>query len=143
MPYITCQQIYGNIPQPKVNDALDDDGDGQADPGVLDQIIADSCQEVDGYLQGRYTVPFTGEIPSVVVQASLAFACEKIYGRREVGAEANPFTAKARVFRGTSGTPGILTKIANRDLPLDVGETESITPGAVLHEEAPINTSFR
>ena len=145
MPYITPQQIYGKIPQQKVNDACDDSGDGDAAQiaATLNQIIADACQVVDGMLQGRYPVPFSGAPPAVVVQAALAFACEAIYGRRQVGEQVNPFTTQARVYRGSSSGPGLLTKIANRELPLDAAEVESITPGAVIVEDAPVNASFR
>lgn len=143
MPYISYPQIYAWIPKPKVEDALDDDGDGVADPGSLDQIIANACQEVDGYLQGRYAVPFSSVIPSVVQAAAIAFACEAIAARREAIGEKNPFAAKALLYRGTAANPGLLTRISNRELPLDVSETETITPGAVIKEEAPINASFR
>jgi phage gp36-like protein len=143
--YITPAQIYGKIPQQKVTDACDDSGSGNAVQieNTLNQIIADACQVVDGFLQGRYPVPFSGTIPAIVVQASLAFACEAIYGRRQVGEEANPFTRQANVYRGSSTAAGLLTKIANRELPLDVAEVESIIPGAVIQEEAPVNASFR
>lgn len=143
MAYIVYAQIYAWIPQPKVNDALDDDGDGKADAGALDQIIANACQEVDGYLQGRYPVPFAGVVPSVVQAAAIAFACEAIAARREAIGEKNPFAQKALLYRGTAANPGLLTKIANRELPLDVSEAESITPGGVVCEEAPWNASLR
>lgn len=142
MPYITSSQIYAEIPQPKVNDALDDDGDGRPDAGILDQIIADAGNEVDGYLQARYPVPFN-PAPAIVVQATLIFACEKIYGRREVVNQKNPYTERAAIFRGKVGQPGTLTKIANRELPLDSSELESVVPGAIIAEEAPLNASFR
>jgi phage gp36-like protein len=143
MPYITCQQIYGQIPQPKVNDALDDDSDGVADKGSLEQIISDAGAAVDGFLSGRYRTPFGAPYPAIVVQAALAFACEAIARRREATENQNPFTPRANIYRGTPSAPGLLMKIANRELPLDVSEVEAITPGAVIHEEAPVNASFR
>lgn len=151
MSYITQDQIAALIPMPKLVDALDDNGDGVIDlidPDnpqsltVLGQIMANASNEVDGFLQGRYSTPFA-DPPAVVVQATLMFACEAIYARREVGDDKNPFSPKARIYRGSNSTPGILTKIANRELPLDASEGEQITPGAILCEEAPLNASFR
>ena len=37
----------------RLNDALDDDGDGQVEAGLLDRLIASASGAVDAFLQGR------------------------------------------------------------------------------------------
>lgn len=118
--YITYPQIYAEIPQQKVNDALDDDGDGQADAGLLDAIIANACSAVDGKLGGRFATPFTAPVPAIVVQAALIFACEKIYGRREMTGQKNPYTDQANKIRD------MLDLINQRKMPLDATIEEDL-----------------
>lgn len=129
--YCTASQIYAKIPQPKVNDALDDDGDGQADTGLLDALIANASNEVDAALQARYAVPFSAPVPALCVQCALVFSCEEINRRRELIGDKNPFTAEANKLREK------LRDIAARKIPLDT-TTEPESPGAQQAGLAPL-----
>lgn len=137
MAYITYSQVYAKIPQVKVVEALDDDSDGKADEGLFDAVIANAGNAVDGQLQGRYATPFPAPFPAVVVQAALIFTCEDIGKRREIFGEKNPWTAEADALRKQ------LTRIANREIPLDASEAQAFQPGAAITEESPLNTSVR
>ena len=86
------------IPGPRLRDALDDDGDGQADEGLLDAIIASVDGAVDAYLAGLYDVPFATP-PAPVIEASLVFACERIYDRRPGAEDRNPWRSRADWWR--------------------------------------------
>lgn len=125
MPYITASQIYGKIPQKKVNDACDDDGDGNANKiaDVLNQIITNACSAVDGLLGARYPTPFTpnteGNYPAVVVQAALLFAVEDLYNRREI--------IDDKVSRQANDMRDRLKLIAQRKLPLDATISEDLS----------------
>ena len=125
--YTTPQALYGKIPQVKVNDALDDNGDAnpQAIAANLAQVISNASTEVDSALESRYSVPFFTPFPALVSQCALVFACEDIYSRREIGPEKNPFTKQAVELRQK------LKDIAERKLPLDT-TTEPESPGAQL-----------
>jgi phage gp36-like protein len=111
MAYTTQSQIESAIPAQHLNDALDDDRDGAADAGVLDQVIASADQAVDAYLGGLYTTPFASP-PAAVQEASFIFACERIYDRRQI-LEKNPFRDRADAWRSR------LEKIGAGKLPLD------------------------
>jgi len=67
--YLTQAQLLGAIPANKLNDALDDDGDGHPDAGIIAQIIADASAAADGRLGARYPTPFTSELSSITVTA--------------------------------------------------------------------------
>jgi phage gp36-like protein len=118
--YTTQTSIEAEIPAPKLNDALDDDRDGQADPGILTQIITNASREIDGLLAGRYATPFDDPAPATVQQAAFIFTCEAIYNRREVTNEKNPYTKRATDIRD------ILKKIASGEMPLDTTLTPAI-----------------
>jgi len=137
--YITATQLYGKIPQPKVNDALDDDGSG--DPillaAALNQTLQNASDQVDAMLQGRFPVPFPGPPPVVVVQAALFFACHEIWGRRPIAGVDNPYSGDVKFYRAK------LTAISARELGLDAATQEVITPGAAILGEDPINASMR
>jgi phage gp36-like protein len=126
MPYVTQSQVTAKIPAPVLNDALDDDGDGQADPGSLDNIIALASQEVDSYLMGLFNTPFQDPAPAKVQSAAFSFVCEMIYQRRAVPEEKNPFTAPAKFWREH------LQKVGNRELPFDAQVQRAFWPGAKI-----------
>lgn len=133
--YVTQQRIQAAIPGPILTAALDDDRDGQADDGVLDEVVAAASQAVDGLLSGRYAVPFANPGPTVM-EAAFIFACELIYDRRETG-EKNPWKARGNKFRER------LEKIGNGDLPLDAKLVAAFKPGAVVAERVDLDASLR
>ena len=132
--YITQSQITTDIPAPVLNDALDDDGDGTADAGLLDSIIQNASGLVDGYLAGRYAVPFAGQPPATVVAATRAFTLYTIWTRRPSVGDP-PKTVVADYMHWKT----ILTEIGNRERNLDVNVREVHRPGAVDKERTSWN----
>ena len=92
MPYTTQAAIQAKVPAQILTDALDDNGDGLPDAGLLDAIIANASDAVDAYLCNRIALPLPNPTASVRI-AALWFAIEEIYGRRQ--AELPPEFAKA------------------------------------------------
>jgi phage gp36-like protein len=134
MAYVTRAQIETAIPSAHLNDALDDDNDGTADPGVIEEIIASASQAVDAFLAGLFSVPFSGTAPAPVAEAAFVFTCERIYERRLQGStEGNPFKARAEFWRKR------LEDIGAGKLPLDAGQTRAFTPGAVVTDPAAVD----
>jgi phage gp36-like protein len=136
MSYLTPQLIADEIGGwPRLNDALDDDGDGQVESGLLDRLMASASCAVDAFLQGRYATPFN-PVPALVVEAALVFTMEKIYNRRKQGLnEVNPYEERASEMRKR------LKKISDREESLNARESEAYTPGAVIHSESRLNGS--
>ncbi len=133
MPYIAASQIYAKIPQSKVNDALDDDNTGDATliATNLANVITNACNAVDAALAGRYPVPF-GNPPAFVIEASLIFACEDLYSRREVNDDQNPFKKQAKEYRAR------LERIRAREEALDLTVQE--VSGAMIGGPAVIKS---
>jgi phage gp36-like protein len=136
MAYLTQAQIETLIAPAHLNDALDDDGDGQPDTGLLAAIIAQADSAVDGYLAGLFTVPFV-TVPAIVAQASLIFAAEMIYARRISPSEKNPFTPRADAWRDR------LQLIGSGKLPLDAAVVKPNPPGASVTEDVEVDESLR
>ena len=135
--YTTQARIQAAIPAPILVDACDDDGDGSADSGVLDEVIAAASNAVDGLLAGRFSVPFAGDPGPTVREASFVFACELVYDRRELTDTKNPFKSRADAMRT------LLSKIAAGDQPLDASKPVAFTPGAAVTEDTTLNSSLR
>src|ERR1700677_2174142 len=112
--YITGEMVADEIGGwARLNDALDDDGDGQVDPGLLERLISAASGSVDGFLQGRYVTPLN-PVPAIAVEATLVFTIEKIYNRRKQGPnEKNPYEERATEMRKR------LKKISDREESLD------------------------
>lgn len=101
MAYLTESDLSAKIPPATLLEALDDDGDGVADSGLLDGIIASAAAEIDGQLSGRHAVPFSGDIPPLVKHAAIIFVLEMLYERRgwhDAGGK-NPWSKKAEALR--------------------------------------------
>jgi phage gp36-like protein len=82
MAYTTQAAIEAKVPAPVLTDALDDDGDGERDAGLLDQIIANASEAVDALICNRVSCPVEAP-PASVRSAALWFAVEEIYARRQ------------------------------------------------------------
>jgi phage gp36-like protein len=117
-PYHTRASIASaDIPPSFLLDALDDDRDGEEDAGLYDQLAENASAEVDGYLGGRYTVPFTGTVPPLVIVASRIFCLEGLYARRGYTRKSdppNPWAGRADDIRAR------LSRIAAGEEPLVV-----------------------
>lgn len=136
MPYTTQAAISAKIPLQHLNDACDDDGDGSADSGVLDNIIASAATAVDSYLAGLYTVPFADPAPAPCQEAAFIFACETIYDRRQI-LDRNPYRDRADFWRKR------LEAIGNGEIPLDAAQEKTNTPGASILTDAEVDGSMR
>ena len=137
MNYATPQLIADEIGGwPRLNDALDDDGDGQVDPCLLDRLISSASGAVDGFLQGRYVTPLN-PVPALAVEAALVFTIEKIYNRRKQGPnEKNPYEERASEMRKR------LKRISDREESLDAQERPAFRPGAIIERESKLNGSI-
>lgn len=135
MAYVQRAQVTAKVPAPILNDALDDDGDGTEDAGLLDQLIANASQAVNAPLSGIYNTPFPDPAPPAVCEAALIFTLEGIYGRRPTGAEGkNPWTSQANAWRKE------LEQMAKRNDPTMANYRKAFRPGAVHVEHTSINT---
>lgn len=134
--YITGETVADEIGGwARLNDALDDDGDGQVEAGLLDRLMASASGAVDAFLQGRYVTPLN-PVPALAVEAALVFTVEKIYNRRKQGPnEKNPYEERATEMRRR------LKNIADRKESLNAEEREAYRPGAVITRESRLNGS--
>lgn len=73
MPYATAEQVIERHGADAVLLLADRDGDGTADPGVLDQALADAAAEIDTYLAAKYGLPLAST-PSVLTRLACDIA---------------------------------------------------------------------
>ncbi len=130
MSYITNIDVIDEIGgSARVLEAIDDDNTGAMDAdnvARLNRIIQTASNAVDGYLAGRYIIPLS-VVPPLVLEATLVFACEKLFGRRRQGPdEKNPYTARATDMRNR------LKRISDREESLDAVERPAFVPGAII-----------
>jgi phage gp36-like protein len=123
--YVAKENLYGELPEAVVTDALDDDRDGDADDAVAALVCDGASQAVDSYLQVRYAVPLD-DPPALVLRAAKVFALETLYHRREL--KDFPLAAEAKSLRER------LQLIAEGRLPLDVATEPANSPGSALTE---------
>lgn len=136
MAYTTQSEIETKIPANHLVNALDDDGDGNADTGILTAIIESAGNAVDAYLAGLFTVPFADPAPAPCREAAFIFSCETIYDRRQI-LEKNPFKDRADFWRKR------LEEIGKGAIPLDAAQSKTFTPGDSILADAEVDGSMR
>lgn len=136
MSYLTQQTVEDELGgEARLREALDDDGDGQVEEGLMDRLLNSASLAVDGFLQGRYITPLS-PVPALAIEATLIFTLEKIYERRRQGPEEkNPYRERANEMRDR------LKRIADREESLDARERPAFTPGAVISTPSKMNGS--
>jgi len=136
-PYVTLSDMSARLPAVFLVQALDDDRDGAADPGVWDAVAAAVAQEIDGVLGVRFAVPFSNPLPGPVVTAAQVLAAEALYARRGFqGDDKNPWASQAKQQRA------LLLQIAKGELPLSPSKTRA-QPSASIVAETSKTTSSR
>lgn len=128
--YLIMAALVAKIPPQFVTQALDDDGDGVADPGLFDQIVANAQTEIDGILGQRFAVPFQNPIPAIVADAALKLVGYDLYFRRGTADDKNPFKKAADDIRAE------LKKIAEGAKPLTPDLQRKLPSASAITEPA-------
>lgn len=134
MAYIEQSELTSEVPSQFILEALDDDSDGAADPGVWDAIAASVGQAIDAALGQRYEVPFVDPLPAIVKLAAKVFSASALYKRRGYTEEKNPWAKQEAILMkkldaiGTGEEP--LTPKAERKNPSAsvISETAKTVP---------------
>jgi Protein of unknown function (DUF1320) len=96
--YVAQTDLLSIIPSQFLIDAMDDDGDSVADPGVW-QAISDKVDiAIDSVLaENKVVLPLSPPYPEPVLNAAQYAALDRLYLRRGVQAgEHNPWSKRAR-----------------------------------------------
>ena len=125
MPVAYCTQtdILTQISQTDIIPFLDDYGTGNADYTLLNSIILNASDFVDGLLASIYTTPFPYPYPAKCRSATLVFTCYFLYQRRLTPDEKNPFKARKDLWEKT------LLEIGNGTQELDANYPRQYQPG--------------
>lgn len=132
MAYTTRQAIKGLIPPDILTEALDDDRDGQEDPGNWEAVLAAACEAVDSRLGSRYDTPFADPVPAIVAEGAKVFVLELLHARRGATPEANPLTAQANAMRKRlegigEGRAPLVPELSRKRPPISIIQTKAGT----------------
>lgn len=122
MPYCTEADIISQVGQNNIIPFLDDDQDGAADSGLLDNIITQASDQVDGFIASVYDTPLS-TVSGSVKYATIIFVCEILYRRRLTPQEQNPYREEAKRMREW------LTRVSDGELALDVNVPQAFVQG--------------
>ena len=98
MAYTTRAKITARIPHDFVKRIAPEPTEDKPED-VLSDIIATINNEIDGYLAGRYSVPFTSPVPAVIQNASLVLSCHALFMRGDRPDDGNPWAKAAEDVR--------------------------------------------
>lgn len=91
MPYTINNAILGNIQSSDLIALTDDDGTGNINQPVLDTIIQNAGDVIDGCIGNIYDTPVSPAV-APIPSWSLTITCYMLYRRRLVPDEKNNFT---------------------------------------------------
>ena len=137
MPYITSAKLAAYIQHDLLVQGLDDANEGVIDEDQFALIYEAVENEVHGYLEGRYTVPFTNPIPKTILDACMVLCSEALWLRRGFASDQNPFSKRAQIIRDR------LELIQNGKINVSVSHAPGQTPGVLISEESLIAGSGR
>jgi phage gp36-like protein len=85
--YATRADLEKHLAPEELIQLTDDDRDGAADAGVIEQALADAQAEIDGYVATRYQLPLA-ETPALLRRVAVDLALARLYARRDLTTEA-------------------------------------------------------
>lgn len=119
MAYFTLDELKTLVPNYVMLELSNDNPSleqGEIDVVLVNDIIGEACETVDGYLRNRYTLPFVGT-PTLVKQHAKQIARYKLYERRPEG-----FDIPKAVEKGYDNAINDLEKIRDGKASLGVPE---------------------
>jgi phage gp36-like protein len=136
MGYLSAYaDLKGLIPLDFVVQALDDDGDGEADSGLFDSILEDTEREINGFCAQRYATPFSDPVPDLILDAAKILVGLRLYIRRGRSGDANPLTAEAKRIRTK------LQAVADGTEPLEADRKPANAQAVAITEDSRIFSS--
>ena len=130
MAYVEQADIEADLPAGFLVQALDDDGDGEADSGAWDKVAVAVGNDIDGALGQKFAVPIPEPFPAVVKASARILALWHLYQRRGFHGDANPWETEAKRVRDK------LDKIGSGKEPLTPDNLGKMPGGFVVTEPA-------
>jgi phage gp36-like protein len=114
MAYCTADQL--NIPDEIVVRLADDDADGAADSGAVDDAIRDGAAVIDAYVSQRAELPLATPYPDILEKLNKDLAVYELYSRVR---ETIPETRQDRYDNAIKLLESFAKGIVNFGLPVD------------------------
>lgn len=95
MTYISIDELKSLVPDSVMRELSDDIAGGEINFDLVQTVINEACEEVDGYLRNRYTLPFANT-PTLIKQCAKQIARYALYERRPEGFELPPAVVDGR-----------------------------------------------
>ena len=76
--YATVTDLEGYVGADELTLLADRDGDGARDSGVIEQVLAQTDAEIDGYVAGRYDLPLDAGRAVILKQSAMDIAIYRL-----------------------------------------------------------------
>lgn len=136
MAYISIDELKALVPDSVMRELSDDVAGGEINSDLLQKVINEASEEVDGYLRNRYTLPFK-DTPTLVTKCVKQIARYALYDRRPEG-----FELPRAVRDGYTDTIKKLESIRDGKLSLGVPDTLN-NAKAILNDDGEFHIRVR
>lgn len=136
MAYISIDELKALVPDSVMRELSDDVAGGEINSDLLQKVINEASEEVDGYLRNRYTLPFK-DTPTLVTKCVKQIARYALYDRRPEG-----FELPRAVRDGYTDTIKKLESIRDGKLSLGVPDTLK-NAKAILNDDGEFHIRVR
>lgn len=144
MSYLSIDDLNTLIPRDTLIELSVDDSQALDDAfthkmvndGIVQAVINDACELVDGYLRGRYSLPFS-QTPTLVRQCAMQIARHMMYSRRPEG-----FDLPETVRNGYKDSIKLLEQV--RDGKISIGvPTNEANAGNIINDDGEFHVRVR
>ncbi len=132
MSYIDIDDLTSLVPEEIILQLTDDNCTGDITTSTVDEVITEACEVVDGYLRGRYSLPFE-KTPTLVKQQAKQIARYMLYERRPEG-----YDLPEAVVRGQKDAYKMLGLIRDGQVSIGVAQT-----GAIQNDDGEFHVRIR
>ncbi len=134
MTYATQAQMISRFGDKEIVELTDRAGVGILNVSVLDDKLTDANAEVDGYLQGRYNLPFTS-VPEVLRRIGCDIARYHLYDDRPTEAVAQRYKDAIAFLKMVAKGEARLGVDASSEAPSTASVPEFFAPDRVFNKD--------
>lgn len=124
--YCTQSDIEAEVGAPDLIAFTDDENTGTINTTILNNLIVNASNYIDGKVGNIYAVPFGNPVPPVIQSMCVTIVCYRLYRRRLAAQENNTFEDDYNDVRE------ILNKVNIGEQHLDLTTPRNYPQGAVV-----------
>jgi phage gp36-like protein len=134
MTYATQQDLVDRFGNDELLQLTDRTNSGQIDTVAVSRALADADAEINGYLAGRYALPFASA-PAILVRLACDIARYQLYGDRVIDPVKQRYQDAQKLMQNLSSGAVQLGVATGQAAPVSDAGVAFVSPGRVFNTD--------